>query len=229
MNKIFEMTSIELIAAGFLIFLLSAWLGKSFNNRILRRQKAKADAYIEVLESGHAQKLQSVEDELKVERHSAQLSRAHLIEKRVAVIDQGYKYLVDFDEAIHYAIRPMAITESTASQQETYDTALLRFTAFVSFFERNKVYFSSGIAKKVSKSHASMSGTLDLMRALLYTEQTLSNGINEELQSLFNKANREIERTRQDIESELRAILRIENRNTNTDVDNELSGLSMFS
>lgn len=228
MNKIVEMTTIELIAAGLLIFLLSIWFAKVWHNRKLRRQKARLDSHIETLKSKHSKKLQSVENELQLERQSNQVAYAHLIEKRVAVMDQGYKYLVDFDDAIHAAIRPAASAEKTPSQQETYDLAMLKFTSFVTFFERNKVYFSKGVAKKVSKSHAAIAASLDLMRALLYANQTLSSGINEELQSLFNKADSEITRARAEIESELRAILRVEDVSKNMDADNDLSALSMF-
>ncbi|WP_372880190.1 hypothetical protein [Psychromonas sp.] len=228
MNKTFEMTMIELIALGVLIFLFSIWFARIFNSGKLRRQQAKNADYIEKLNTEHAQQQQALENDLKFERQSAQLGHAHLIEKRVAVLDQGYKYLVDFDGAIHAAVRPVPGAENTASQQEAYDLAVLRFTSFVTFFERNKLYFSRGVAKKVSKSHASIATTLDLMRALLYANQTLSNGINEELQSLFNKADSEIRRARLDIESELRVILRVEETSQNIDADNDIAGLSVF-
>ena len=225
MNKIFEMSMIELLAAGLLIFLLSIWFGKVWNNRKLRGQKAKLDADIEALKANHKGKLQSLENELQVERQSNPLAYAHLIEKRVAVLDQGYKYLVDFDDAI----RPVQNSDEIAVQQQSYDSALLRFTSFVSFFERNKVYFSRGVAKKVSKSHAAIAVSLDLMSALLYANQTSSNGINDALQNLFNKANSEITRARVDIESELRAILRVEDTNQHLDTDNDIPALSIFS
>ena len=225
MNKIFEMTTIELIAVGLLIFFLSIWFSKISNNRALRQQKARLDAHIKTLKSTHRQKLQSVESELQLERQSNPLAHAHLIEKRVAVLDQGYKYLVDFDDAI----RPVRNTEKMTAQQQSYDSALLRFSSFVSFFERNKIYFSKRVAKKVSKSHAAITVSLDLMNALLYANQTSSNGINEALQNLFNKANTEIMQTRTDIEAELRAILRIEDTNQHTDIDNDIPALSIFS
>ncbi|MGB5445301.1 MAG: hypothetical protein WBM99_07315 [Psychromonas sp.] len=227
MDKTFEMNMIVLIALGILIFLLSIWFGKVWNNSKLRSQRARLDAHIEALKLKHSQKLQSVENELQVERQSNQVAFIHLIEKRVAILDQGYKYLVDFDAAIHAAIRPVPGTRETISQQETYDSAVLRFTSFVTFFEKNKMYFSTGVAKKVSKSHSSIAATLDLMRALLYAKQSLSNGISDELQNLFKKADNEIRHARQDIEAELRAILHIDD-SQNTETEDDLSTLSMF-
>lgn len=218
MNIMFELSMIELIAGGLLLLLLSAWIGKSWHKRILHKKRDKFESYVETLKVKHAQKIQSLENELKVDRHSLRLSHTHLIEKRVAVIDQCYKYFADFDQAIGEVNN----SDKTLSPQESYDSVLLRFTAFVSFFERNKVYFSAVTAKKVSKSHASSAATLDLI-----AKQVLTNGNNEELQSLFNKLNSEIKRTRQEIETELRAILQVDD-SQDVDADNALSTFSMF-
>ncbi|MFQ3175931.1 MAG: hypothetical protein ACI93H_000922 [Psychromonas sp.] len=224
MNNIFEVSSIQLIVGGLLIFLLSVWIGKVWNNKVLGKKKARFDAYVDSLNIKHAQKVTSLENELKVDRHSLKLAGTHLIEKRVAVIDQCYKTLADFDQAIE----EVKSSDNTLSPQESYDSALLRFTYFVSFFERNRVYFSAGMAKKVSKSHASSAATLDLIKALVHANQTLSNAINEQLQSLFNKLNSDVNRTRQEIESEMRAILQIDDASDDIDADNTLSSLSMF-
>ncbi|MFT6350020.1 MAG: hypothetical protein ACJAYB_003060 [Psychromonas sp.] len=224
MNNIFEVSSIQLIVGGLLIFLLSVWIGKVWNNKVLGKKKARFDAYVDSLNIKHAQKVTSLENELKVDRHSLKLAGTHLIEKRVAVIDQCYKTLADFDQAIE----EVKSSDNTLSPQESYDSALLRVTYFVSFFERNRVYFSAGMAKKVSKSHASSAATLDLIKALVHANQTLSNAINEQLQSLFNKLNSDVNRTRQEIESEMRAILQIDDASDDIDADNTLSSLSMF-
>jgi hypothetical protein len=214
MNKMFEVSTIELMAGGLLIFLLSVWIGKVLSNKVLRKKKDKFDAYVETLNAKHAHQVASLENELKIDRHSLKLAGTQLMEKRVAVIDQCYKYLADFDQAIV----EVRLSDKTLSPQEAYDLALLRFSAFVSFFDRNRVYFSAGTATKVSKSHASSTATLDLI-----TNQTVSNGINEELKSLFNKLNSEINRTRQEIESEMRAILQVEDASDDIDADNALS------
>jgi len=219
MNIMFEVNMIALIAGGLLIFLLPVWIGKVWHKRILHKKKVKFDYYVETLKVKHAQKMEYLENELKVDRHSLRLAHTQLIEKRVAVIDQCYKYLADFDQAIG----EMRIRDNTLSPQENYDSVQLRFTSFVSFFERNRVYFSAITAKKVSKSYASITATLDLI-----AKQTLTKGIDEELQSLFNKLNSEINRSRQEIESELRAILQVEDAPHDIDADNALSALSMF-
>ncbi|PKH02843.1 hypothetical protein CXF72_09335 [Psychromonas sp. MB-3u-54] len=224
MNDIFEVSSIELMAGGLLIFLLSVWIGKVWNNKVLGKKKARFDAYVDRLNVKHGQKVASLENELKVDRHSLKLAGTHLIEKRVAVIDQCYKTLADFDQAIG----EVKSSDNTLSPQESYDSALLRFTYFVSFFERNRVYFSAGTAKKVSKSHASSAATLDLIKALVHANPTLSTAINEQLQSLFNKLNSDVNRTRQEIESEMRAILQVDDASDDIDADNALSSLSMF-
>lgn len=218
MNIMFELSMIELMAGGLLLILLSVWIGKGWHKRILRKKKDKFESYLESLKVKHAQKMQSLENELKVDRHSLRLSHTHLIEKRVAVIDQCYKYFADFDQAIG----EVKDSDKTLSPQESYDSVLLRFTSFVSFFERNKVYFSAVTAKKISKSHAASAATLDLI-----VKQVLTNGITEEQQSHFNKLNSEIKRTRQEIETELRAILQIDDSH-DVDADNALSALSMF-
>lgn len=219
MNIMFELSMIALIAGGLLIFLLAVWIATVWHKRVLHKKKLKFDSYVETLKVKHAQKMQSLENELKADRHSLRLAHTHLIEKRVAVIDQCYKYLADFEQAIG----EVKSSDNRLSAQETYDSALLRFTSFVSFYERNKVYFSAITAKKVSKSHASTAATLDLI-----AKQTLTNGINEEQQSLFNKLNSEIKRSRQEIESELRAILLIDDAGHDIDADNALSALPMF-
>jgi len=219
MNIMFEMNLIELIAGGSLLLLLSAWIGKGWHKRVMHKEKDKFDSYVESLKVKHAQKIQSLENELKVDRHALRLSHTHLMEKRVAVIDQCYKYFADFDQAIG----EVKMSDKTLSPQESYDSVQLRFTSFVSFFERNKVYFSAAAAKKVSKSHASSAATLDLI-----AQQVLTNGSNEEQQSLFNKLNNDIKRTRQEIESELRAILQIDDAAHNIDADNAHSALSLF-
>ncbi|MFT7053999.1 MAG: hypothetical protein ACJAU1_001557 [Psychromonas sp.] len=219
MNIMFELSMIALIAGGLLIFLLAFWIAKVWHKRALHKKKLKFDSYVETLKVKHAQKIQSLENELKVDRHSLRLAHTHLIEKRVAVIDQCYKYLADFD----LAIGEMNSSDNTLSPQENYDSAMLRFTSFVSFYDRNKVYFSAVTAKKVSKSHASTATALGL-----FAKQTLTNGINEEQHSLFNKLNSEIKHIRQEIESELRAILQIDDAGHDIDADNALSALSMF-
>ncbi|MFT6924971.1 MAG: hypothetical protein ACJAZP_000541 [Psychromonas sp.] len=224
MNPIYEMSLIVLIAGGLLIFLLSIWIAKVWQKSALVKEKLKSDAYLETLKAKQAQIIQSLENELKVDRHSLRLADTHLIEKRAAVIDQCYKYLADFD----LAIVEVKISDNSQSPQESYDTALLRFTTFASFFERNRVYFCALTAKKVSKSHASARATLDLIKALVYTNQPLSNGINDQLQSLFNKLSADINRSRKEIESELRAILQIDDTSQDSDPDNSLDALSMF-
>ncbi|ABM03274.1 hypothetical protein Ping_1457 [Psychromonas ingrahamii 37] len=228
MNKIFEVNMIELMVGGLLIFLLSVWIGKVWNNKVLRKKKAQVDDYIKTLNAKHAEQVASLENELKVDRHSLRLTQTQLIEKRIAVIDQCYKYFADFDQAID----EVKSSEKTFSPQENYDLALLRFTAFVSFFDRNRVYFSAWTATKVSKSHASSAATLDLMKALIYADETLSNTTNEELQSLFNKLNSDVNRIRQEIESEMRAILQIDQTiyddDQDSDQDSALPALSIF-
>ena len=219
MNKMFEVNMIELMVGALLIFLLSVWIGKVWNNKVLRKKKATFDAYVETLNGKHAHKVASLENELKVDRHSLKLADTHLIEKRVAVIDQCYKALADFDQVI-VEVRS---SDKNLSPQEKYDLALLRFTAFVSFFEINRVYFSAETAKKVSKSHVSSAVTLDLI-----ANQTLSNVSNEELQSLFNKLNSEVNRTRQVIESEMRAILQIDQTLHDSEQESAIPALSMF-
>lgn len=214
MNNMFEVNMIGLIVGGLLIFLLSVWIGKCWNNNILRKKKAEADDYIERLKAKQAQKVEALENELKVDRHALRLAHTHLIEKRVAVIDQCYKTLGDFDQAI----TDVRLSNKTLSSQEAHDSALLRLTAFISFFERNRVYFCAVTAKKISKSHASTASTLDLI-----AKQTWSKGFNEEMQSLFNKLNSDINRTRQEIESEMRAILQIDDITLDIDADNALS------
>jgi hypothetical protein len=224
MNIIFEITMLQLMMGGLLIFLLSFWIGKVWHKKISDKKKARVDEYIETLNVKHAQQIESLQSELKVDRHALRLSHTQLIEKRAAVIDQCYKCLVDFD----LAIGEIMIAEKTSSPQQKYDSAQLKFTAFLSFFAKNRGYFSGAVAKKVSKSHTSIAATLDLISALLYANQTLSNGISEELQNLFNKANNEIGRARQEIESELRTILQVEDGPHNIDTENALSALSMF-
>lgn len=214
MNKIFEVNIIELIAGGLLIFVCSVWIVKVWNNKRLRKQKAQVDEYIETLKAQQAQKVASLENELKADRHALRLAQTHLIEKRVAVIDQCYKTLVDFDQAIV----DVKSSDKTHSPQEAYDLAVLRFTAFASFFERNRVYFSAGMVKKVATSHTSIGSVLDLI-----VNPTLAKGNNEEQQSFFKKLDSEINRSRQEIEAEMRAILQIDNALDDIDGDNALS------
>ncbi|EKJ5338145.1 hypothetical protein PGI88_004246 [Vibrio vulnificus] len=73
MDQIFELTLAQIGGASVLLSGLAGWLGKVWKDRIHLREKAVIDIDIAELKAEHARKAQSLEHELQLERHAAQL------------------------------------------------------------------------------------------------------------------------------------------------------------
>lgn len=209
MDQVFELTATQLGGASFLIAGLAGWLGKVWKDRIHLREKATFDARIEELKAEHARIAQSLEHELQIERHAAHLGHANLIEKRAAIIDENYKLLVAMHEAIFDTIRPDYFGREKPSKTLAYELALPKFDAFREHFEKNKIYFSKNIAKNISSFYVAAAQTLDQARVVINSSQNLADGVNDELQCLFNKVNTEMGKARTEVENDFRDILRV--------------------
>ncbi|WP_312373916.1 hypothetical protein [Stutzerimonas nitrititolerans] len=209
MDEIINLTFKEIGGAAVLLAGLSAWLGTVWKNRIHMQEKHAIDIALKNIEAGHAQKTQSLEHELQIQRHAAQLGHAKLIETRAALIDQCYKLLVELHEAIYDTIRPDYFGRGKPSKQEAYDTALPKFDLFISHFEKNKIYFSRDIAEKISEFYVAAAQTLDQARAAINSGESLGHSETPNLQRLFEKVNFEMNEVRKAIEQDFRDILRV--------------------
>lgn len=209
MDEVIGFTLKELGGAAILLAGLSGFLGAIWKNRIHLREKFQFDANIKHLESLHARQTQSLEHELQIERHAAQLGHAKLIEKRAVIIDEVYKLLVDLHEAIYGTIRPDYFGREKPTKQEAYDLALPKFDTFVNSFEKNKIYFSKDIAEKVSEFYVAAAQTLDQARVAINSGESLGRGETPNLQKLFEKVNFEMGEARKAVEHDFRDILRV--------------------
>ncbi|ASG01673.1 hypothetical protein NMR92_004012 [Vibrio cholerae] len=209
MDQIFELTLAQIGGASVLLSGLAGWLGKVWKDRIHLREKAVIDIDIAELKAEHARKAQSLEHELQLERHAAQLGHANLIEKRATIIDENYKLLVDLHEAIFDTIRPDYFGREKPSKSEAYNLALPKFDLFMIHFEKNKIYFSKEVAKNVSGFYVAAAQALDQARLVINSNQSLSKGITPELQKLFMKVDTEMGKARVEVEKDFRKILRV--------------------
>jgi hypothetical protein len=209
MNEVISLTLKELGGVAVLLAGLSGFVGAIWKNRIHLREKFQFDASLKHIESQHARQTQTLEHELQIERHAAQLGHAKLIEKRASIIDEVYKLLVDLHEAISDTIRPDYFGREKPTNQEAYDLSLPKFDAFVENFEKNKIYFSQDIAEKVSSFYVAAAKTLDQARIAINSGESLGRGEIPNLQKLFEKINYEMSEARKAIEHDFRAILRV--------------------
>src|SRR5690554_1744141 len=118
MDEILSFTLKEIGGAAAILAAFSAFLGAIWKNRIHMREKYQFDAALKQIESSHARQTQTLEHELQIERHAAQLGHAKLIEKRASIIDDVYKLLVELHEAIYDTIRPDYFGRDKPSKQE---------------------------------------------------------------------------------------------------------------
>jgi hypothetical protein len=209
MEQVFALTLAQLGGVSVLIAGLAGWLGKVLKDRIHLREKAAVDVRIAELKAEHARIAQSLEHELQIERHAAHLGHSKLIEKRAAIIDENYKLLVAMHEAIFDTIRPDYFGREKPSKSEAYELALPRLDAFMEHFEKNKIYFSKDIAKNISGFYVAAAQTLDQARVVINSNQSLADGVTDELQVLFNKVNTEMGKARSEVENDFRNILRV--------------------
>ena len=112
-------------------------------------------------------------------------------------------------EAIFDTIRPDYFGREKPSKSEAYELALPRFDAFIEHFEKNKIYFSKDIAKNISSFYVAAAQTLDQARVVINSNQSLAAGVTDELQSIFDKVNREMGKARSEVENDFRNILRV--------------------
>jgi hypothetical protein len=178
--------------------------------RIKAREEAKYKDELQVKSQEFQYKSQLLEHELQIERHAAQLGHAKLIEKRIEIIDQSYKHLVNLHNMVQDSIRPDYFGRDKPSTKEAYELALPLFDAFTHHFESNKIYFSKGFAKSISGFYVSAAQALDQARVVFNSGEKLSEGVTKDLQSLFIKAIGDTESARNEIENQFRGILRVE-------------------
>lgn len=209
MEEVISFTLKEIGGVAVVIAALSGFVGSIWKNRIHLREKFHFDSDMKHLESQYARKTQTLEHELQIERHAAQLGHAKLIEKRASTIDEVYKHLVDLHEAIYDTIRPDYFGRKKPSKQEAYDLALPKFDTFVESFEKNKIYFSKDIAEKVSKFYFAAAQTLDQARVAINSGESVGRGDTPNLQRLFEKVNYEMGEARKAVEHDFRDILRV--------------------
>ncbi|MBB1404809.1 hypothetical protein H5079_04185 [Pseudoalteromonas sp. SG44-5] len=209
MDEILSFTLKEIGGAAAILAAFSAFLGAIWKNRIHMREKYQFDAALKQIESSHARQTQTLEHELQIERHAAQLGHAKLIEKRASIIDDVYKLLVELHEAIYDTIRPDYFGRDKPSKQEAYELALPKFDSFVESFEKNKIYFSTDIAKRVSEFYVAAAQTLDQSRVAISSGESLGRSDTPNLQKLFEKVNYEMGQARKAVEEDFRGILRV--------------------
>ncbi|NCC85830.1 MAG: hypothetical protein EOM03_17180 [Clostridia bacterium] len=209
MEEVISITLKELGGTAVLLAGLSGFVGTVWKNRIHLKEKFQFDATLKNIESQHARQTQTLEHELQIERHAAQLGHAKLIEKRASIIDEVYKLLVDLHEAIYDTIRPDYFGRQKPTNQEAYDLALPKFDAFVDGFEKNKIYFSKEMADKLSGFYVAAAQTLDQARAAINSDESLGIGETPNLQKLFEEVNYEMGEARKALEYDFRNILRV--------------------
>ena len=209
MEEVISITLKELGGAAVLLAGLSSFIGAIWKNRIHLREKHSFDVSLKNLESQHARQIQTLEHELQIQRHAAQLGHAKLIEKRAAIIDEVYKLLVELHEAIYDTIRPDYFGRPKPSKQEAYDLALPKFDRFVDSFEKNKIFFSKDISEKVTKFYVSAAQALDQARVAINSSESPGQGNSLNLEKLFEKVNYEMGEARKAIEQDFRGILRV--------------------
>ncbi|WP_139794278.1 hypothetical protein [Chromobacterium violaceum] len=203
-----NLTIKEMGGAAVIIAGLSVWLGKRWEARISLHEKSKIDVQIKYMEALHARKTQSLEHELLIARNAAQLGHAKLIEKRAALIDDSYKFLVELHEAIFDIFRPDFFGRKKPKMPEAYEITLLKFDDFVINFEKNKIYFSPDVAKKISEFYVKAALAIDQARVAIQSGESLGCGETPQLVELFNKVNYEMMEARKIIEDDFRGILR---------------------
>jgi hypothetical protein len=209
MDEVLSFTLKEIGGVAVILTAFSAFLGAIWKNRIHLREKYQFDAALKQIESSHARQTQSLEHELQIERHAAQLGHAKLIEQRAAIIDDVYKLLVELHEAIYDTIRPDYFGREKPTKQEAYELALPKFDSFVESFEKNKIFFSTDIAKRISEFYVSAAQTLDQARVAINSGESLGRGDTPNLQKLFEKVNYEMGQARKAVEEDFRGILRV--------------------
>ena len=209
MNEVIDLTLNQIGTGAFLLTVLSAWLGGIWKDRISMREKNVFDIEIKNREAINAQKIQHLEHNLQIQRHAVQLGHAKLIETRAALIDQNYKLLVSLHDAIYDTIRPDYFGRAKPSKLDAYNSALPKFDLFQEHFERNKIYFSRGVAERISEFYVSAAQSLDHARAAINAGESLGTGETPNLQKLFEKVNFELHEVRKAIEQDFRDILRV--------------------
>jgi hypothetical protein len=200
---------------------LSAWLGSIWRDRINEKIKAKnADSiehlkaenqlYIEELKSVHNRETQTLEHQLQIERHAAQIGQARLIEKRAIFIDENYKLLVDLNNAIYDTFRPDYFGRSRPTTQQAYELALPKFDVFVDSFEKNRIYFTKTTSLKVSKFYVAAAQALDQSRAVVASNETLGRGETPQLQKLFDAVEHKMQEAREALEKDFRELMYVQ-------------------
>ncbi|EKN3724276.1 TPA: hypothetical protein ACPZRY_001751 [Yersinia enterocolitica] len=210
MDEVISFTLKEIGGGSVILATFFTFLGAIWKNRIHLREKYQFDVALKQLEVSHANKTQSLEHALQIERHAAQLGHAKLIEKRANIIDDVYKLLVELHEAIYDTIRPDYFGRDKPSKQEAYELALPKFDSFVESFEKNKIYFSFDIAIKISEFYVAAAQTLDQARIVIKSGESLGRGDTPNIQKLFEKVNHEMDQARKSVEKDFRNILRVD-------------------
>ncbi|KHT35168.1 hypothetical protein RC99_11200 [Pectobacterium carotovorum subsp. carotovorum] len=106
MGEIISFTLKEIGGISALVIAFFTFMGAIWKNKIHLREKYQFDVALKEFEAKHARETQSLEHALQIERHSAQLGHAKLIEKRASVIEDVYQLLVELHTAIFDIIRP---------------------------------------------------------------------------------------------------------------------------
>ncbi|MEW5559496.1 hypothetical protein AB1287_04415 [Enterobacter asburiae] len=195
--------------SGWLIAVVT-FLGAIWKNRMHLKEKYQFDVLLKEHEAMHARKMQSLENALQIERNLVQLGHAKLIEKRASIIDDVYKSLVELHEASCDTIRPDYFGRHKPSNKEAYDLALPKFDSFIDIFERNKIYFPSDVAIKISTFYVAAAKTLDQARVVINSGESYSQGNTPNLQKLFEQVNYTMGEARKTVEEEFRNILRVQ-------------------
>ncbi len=210
MNEFFNSLLAQIGGAAVIIAGLSAWLGSIWKERIISREKASTEIFIEKLKTEHSHQTQNLEHALQTERHLVQLAHTKLIEKRAMFIDESYKLLVDLHEAIYDTIRPDYFGRPRPSIQEAYTSALPKFDAFVEGYEKSKIYFSRATSEKISTFYVAAAQTLDQARVAMHSGESLGHGETPNLQKLFEKVNYEMHEARKTVEQEFRQLMHVQ-------------------
>lgn len=211
MNEVITLTLKEIggfsvVLVAFLTFISSIW-----KNKIHLKEKHQFDIIMRKFETEHARKTQLLEHALLIERNSAQLGHAKLIEKRASIIDDVYKLMVELHTAIFDTIRPDYFGRSKPSYREAYELALPKHDFFVETFEKNKIYFSSEVAEKISNFYVASAKTLDQARVAINSGESLAQEHTPNINKLFDNVNFKMGEARRAVEHEFRSILHVGN------------------
>lgn len=210
MEHILSFTLKEIGGISALLVAFFTFMGAIWKNKIHLKEKYKFDIVLKQLEAKHARETQSLEHALQIERHSAQLGHAKLIEKRASIIEDVYKLLVELHAAIFDTIRPDYFGRCKPLSREAYELALPKYDCFVKTFEENKIYFSRQVAEKICAFYVVAAQTIDQARVVINSGERLDQINTPNIQKLFEKVNYNMGEARKAVEDEFRGILHVE-------------------